>query len=131
METEILYIGNPPGNQWLVEIKAGLNQEVCIQVLSEDEAKHALLLNHFPIILIDSGSVDNVPSLIRALLEIFDEAKIIILSNTPTWHRALQAYQAGALDYFSKLLDKDKLFATLNRIIPLMTAVFPVAFLAR
>lgn len=88
-----------------------------VTVVSVDEALSEVHQQPFDLILIDAGSVEDLPLLISRLRHQAEQARIVVVTVSPTWKRARAALQAGAFDYVKISLDAGNLRHVLGGII--------------
>ena len=57
------------------------------------------------LILLDASSVTNIHTVIKNLLSLDSRHKIVVITSSPHWREARDAYRMGAFDYITKSLD--------------------------
>jgi DNA-binding NtrC family response regulator len=60
-------------------------------------------------ILVDPHQPDSLSQMVTMLCQRWPKVKLIIVTASPTWRRAVEALQAGAVDYIRQTLDEDRL----------------------
>jgi DNA-binding NtrC family response regulator len=63
----------------------------------------------YNIIIIDTTGVEHAPQLIECICAEQPSARIIVMTASPTWTRAREAFLAGAIDYTRKSLNPDEI----------------------
>jgi DNA-binding NtrC family response regulator len=60
-------------------------------------------------ILADPHQPDSLAQIITYVCQRWPQVKLVIVTTSPTWRRAREALQAGAVDYIRQTLDEDRL----------------------
>jgi len=69
------------------------------------------------IIVVDATDVASLPQLVRFIHDLIPEGKIIIVTATPTWKQAREAFHIGATDYIQKRYDKEEMANVLESVL--------------
>jgi DNA-binding NtrC family response regulator len=65
-------------------------------------------------IVADEEGPDNLTQFVSEVCQRWPIAKFILITASPTWRRAKEVLQAGAVDYIRQTLDEDRLRRELN-----------------
>lgn len=114
MQTGFLVIGDAQDVTWLQDALTALGAS---EVMSEEAARRCQTLQRYVLILIDTTSVPDYVSLIAYIRQHAPAAKVIIVTASPSWPYARDAFRAGAADYLSKAMRPRDLLATLVAIL--------------
>lgn len=115
MHQEFLLIGT--ADQWARVLERAVLPLGQLRVLDESAAVAQLDLRVYAAIIIDAGVVADAYALCQRVQVQRPGTRVIIVTASPTWQRARQAFQAGALDYVRKSLDETELH---NRIVAVL-----------
>ncbi len=88
-----------------------------LSVVDEPAALAGLAQQAYAAVIIDAGVVNDPYALTLQVCTQRPGTRVIIVTASPTWQRARQAFQAGALDYVRKSLDEAELH---NRIVAVL-----------
>ena len=91
-----------------------LGPSATLHIEREENAIKLILLNNYDLIIIDAAAVADVPLLIAHIRDQKPSTRVIVATASPTWTRAREAFQAGAIDYISKTLDKKEILLKLQ-----------------
>lgn len=75
------------------------------EIVNHDQALTMLNSQSCALIVVDAGSVDDVPQFISWILALQPEAHVVVVTTSPSWRQARAALQAGAKDYLKVSLD--------------------------
>jgi DNA-binding NarL/FixJ family response regulator len=104
MRYKFLLIGyreQSPAFHNLSEALAALGE---FQVVGEPEALDELQRAEYDMVILDAALLDNEMLMISEIRRRLPGMRIAVLTASPTWRRAREAIQAGAMDYISKIL---------------------------
>lgn len=73
------------------------------------DALDALCAARYDVAIIDASGVDELPELVARMRARQPRARIVIMTASPTWKRAREAFHAGATDYLGKSLDPEEI----------------------
>lgn len=76
-----------------------------------------IVKEEYDVVVIDAASVKEVEYLVSRLRAKKKNCRIVVITSSPTWQRARAAFEAGAMDYFSRSFDKTELLDTFRRIL--------------
>ena len=109
-----LLIHHPQNQHWVQLIQDTLTPLADVQLKTEKESYHLTNLNNYDLIMIDAAIESHVPQLIRHLHAKEPQARLIVMTASPTWRRAREVFRAGAIDYVRKSLDKEEILSTVQ-----------------
>lgn len=85
---------------WLKNLRRGLEPLGSLQIAEgEDDVIFNIRHQSFAAIIVDEHEVDDVPRLIKRIRDIQTDARIVIISEEPSWRNARNVLLAGATDY--------------------------------
>lgn len=79
-----------------------------------EEAMQKIVNSDYDLVIIDSLAVENVPQLVSAIRNQQPDTRVVVVTSSPTWRRARDAFYAGASDYIRKSYDSKELTAVLQ-----------------
>ena len=85
-----------------------------LEIVSADCAVNRVMARAYKAILVDASATDDFSLLTSRIRGQQPDARVLVITASPTWKRARDAFQAGATDYIRKTLSKDDLFAALQ-----------------
>lgn len=114
MEHRFLYI-YPKLNPAFVEVLANvLASYGKLEVISWSEL-NALDLNGFSLVFLDALILadpqgnDSLGQIVTYICQRWPQVKLVVVTASPTWRRAVEALQAGAVDYIRQSMDENHL----------------------
>lgn len=110
MQTTFLLISDREDSLWFQILARALVPLGELQVVSEKEAVQHILQHTYDAMIVDAAGVDDVSFLVSRLRAQQPQARIVVATASPTWRRAKEALQAGAMDYIRKSLSEKELF---------------------
>jgi DNA-binding NarL/FixJ family response regulator len=120
-----LLVGRKNGARWPLVLQRALSPLGELRVVPEEKAAQAVIQGKYDVIIIDAGGVRD-PTLLTAHLRAQrPEARIVVVTASPTWQRARQALQAGAADYIRKSLDEKELRSKIEAVLKIPPPVSP------
>lgn len=118
MSFRFLLVSREEETAWSPVLSQALAPLGTLETVSEKDATERIAQHGCnAIVIIDATVVDDVRSLVRRLRPLCPQARIIVATASPTWQRARDALQAGAVDYIRKSLDKEGLLAVMKDIL--------------
>lgn len=112
---DFLLVGDSVDRQWrdiLGEILTPLGR---LEVTGEQAADERLSERSRRAVIIDAGAVDNFALLTSRLRAHHPDARIIVVTASPSWEFAREAFRSGATDYLRKSVDRQELSLTLEQ----------------
>lgn len=110
MRYNFLLVGNREESPSFYNLSNALTALGELQVLPEEEAMQQIAHSRYDMVIIDAAILDSEMILISQILGQQPQSRILVLTASPTWRRAREALQAGAMDYLSKTMsEKDYL----------------------
>lgn len=103
-------------NQWCTLLRDVLAPLGSLEVIQEESAL-GCPQGCYDIIIIDAAGVREVPSMIACLRVEHPQAYVVVVTASPTWEQAREAFQAGAADYIRKSLHRGELLAVVREIL--------------
>lgn len=120
MEYRFLFIHSAENQSFGQTLKHVLAPYGTLEIVSWDELISSQT-DLYTLIFLDAGVLadttqadDNLPQFVSHVCQRFATAKVIVVTTSPTWRRARESLQAGAVDYIRQTLDEDRLRADLG-----------------
>jgi DNA-binding NtrC family response regulator len=121
-EKFFLLINESSDHYWHEVLERTLTSIGTLQISTGEDANVLEQLDRFDLIIVDATAVENMPLFVARIRSQRPEARIVVATASPTWTRAREAFQSGAIDYIRKSLDREELLgavqAALNKILP-------------
>lgn len=121
-ETRFLLVNGSDDHYWRQVFEAALVPLGVLRVGREDEAIELILQQTYDLITVDATVVKDVALLVSRIRAQRPDARVVVVTASPTWTRARDAFQAGAIDYVRKSLDREEILsmvkAALVKILP-------------
>jgi len=117
VQTTFLLISIQKETPWvdnIVNSLAGLGK---VKILTPRQAMQSISKSKFDAIIIDAGSTDDERLFISRARIKQPQACIVVITASPTWRRAREALQAGAMDYISKAMSERELPSAFKNIL--------------
>lgn len=118
MPIKFLLISRPEDTTWLQVLSQALAPLGAVEAVSEEEAAERIA--HYrcnAVAIVDAAAVEDVPALVSCLRRQCPESRIVVATASPTWQRARDAFQAGAVDYIRKSWDSKELLTAMKDIL--------------
>jgi len=125
MQATFLLISDRKESQWSQVLARALAPLGELQVVLEKEAVQHTLQHGYDTMIVDAAVIDDVPFLISRLRAQQPQARIVVVSASPTWERAREALLAGAMDYIHRSTSKEELVSTFENIIARVPPYWP------
>ena len=103
MNTNLLVVSNQRETAWLAILHEFLGTSGTLHIVSEAGAIGKISRTHYDLIVIDATTVQEPAKLVSRLREQRRDARIVVLTISPTWQEARDVLRAGAIDYFDSL----------------------------
>lgn len=107
-----LLVDNEQNHQWHAVLRDTLMPLGTLRVANEAEAVSLVMSAHFDLIIVDAA-VRSVPLLVARIRTQHPAGSIVVVAADPSWHKAREAFQAGASDYIAKTLDRSETFSSI------------------
>ena len=117
MKYSFLLIADKTESMWPLIVEQALSPLGIFRLISAQETAGQADDSHYDIIMIDSGMIRDPIKLISQLRAEQPQAKIIVATASPTWQRAREVLQAGAVDYIRKSLDQAQLKSKIEALL--------------
>ena len=112
-----LLISGGKETQWPMVLQRALAPLGKLRIVTEAEAVPVAVQSDCDVVIIDAGTVYDTALLTSRLRAERPEACVVVATASPTWQRAREALQAGAMDYFRTSLDEEELRSRILRAI--------------
>jgi DNA-binding NtrC family response regulator len=117
MKAKFLFISGTEGLYWLPILKDAADSLAVVDFEEKEKAVELILQQNYDIIFVDATVVDDIPALISGIKRYKHNANIVVVTATPTWTRAREAFYAGAIDYIYKSSSKSETLSALQTIL--------------
>jgi DNA-binding NarL/FixJ family response regulator len=88
-----------------------------LQVLPAEEAMQHILQREYDVVIIDAAAVGNEMLLVSRVRVQQPQARIVVVTASPTWRRAREALRAGAMDYIGKSLSEGEFLSAFKDVL--------------
>jgi DNA-binding response OmpR family regulator len=107
-QARFLLINGAHDQYWPAVLEAALAPLGILQIGLEQDAARLVQLGIYDLLIVDA-TIENVSLLIGRLRAQRPAPRIMVVTASPTWRRAREAFQAGAIDYVRKSIDTEEL----------------------
>ncbi|MBN1453344.1 MAG: hypothetical protein JW963_20180 [Anaerolineales bacterium] len=80
-----------------------------LEVATAEEAEERVREHDYVLIIEDAVHIEDENKLAKTLRCIKSDARIVIVTASPTWTRAREAFKSGVVDYLPRILDEERL----------------------
>jgi DNA-binding NtrC family response regulator len=102
---------------WVDNIVNSLTNLGKVKILSPRQAIQSLSKSKYNVVIIDAGSTDDERLFISRVRNKQPQTRVVVITASPTWRRAREVFQLGALDYISKAMSEQELLSTFKNIL--------------
>jgi DNA-binding NarL/FixJ family response regulator len=88
-----------------------------VAVFPPKEALEHLLVSKYDMVIIDATMLDSEMLLLSQIRARQPDARLLVLTASPTWRRARDVLKAGAMDYMSKSLSEKEYLDTFQELL--------------
>jgi signal transduction histidine kinase/CheY-like chemotaxis protein len=106
---DFVLVGDSNDPHWRDILKETLPPSVRLEVVGEHEAAGRLSERKCRAVIVDAGAVDNFALLTSQLRTRHPDARIIVVTASPSWEFAREAFRSGATDYLRKSVAREEL----------------------
>lgn len=114
-----LLVSDGQKTPWVRALQQALADLGQVDSVAPDQAMEALVRNPYCMVLVDAGRVKDVASLTSSLRAHQAELRVVVFTASPTWQRAREVLQAGAMDYCRKTLDEREIRSVVESVLEL------------
>lgn len=112
-----LLVGAQEDSPWALVLADALAPWASLHVVPKDKVLQVLGQAKYDLIIVDATRVEQVSTLVAHLYDRYPHMPVVVGTMSPTWRRAREAIQAGAVDYIRKSLNKEGTWRTLSAIL--------------
>ena len=105
----VLLINGSYDHHWAEILQGALSPLATLQIAREEDAYKLLSTTKCDLVMIDAAAVRDIPLLIARIRTQQPNIRTIVATSSPTWSRAREAFQAGAMDYIKKSFDIEEI----------------------
>lgn len=109
MQGHFLLINGSREPYWLQVLQDALTSLGVLHIGASADAIQHLLKDEYDSIIVDATAVDDAPALVTSIRARRPSARVVVVTASPTWRRAREAFQAGAVDYIPKSMNSEDL----------------------
>ena len=95
-------------HHWCQLLQGALAPLGSLEIQCEEAALRCLSQNCYDLVIVDASTIRDVLQLVYRLRNHQPGTRIVIVSASPTWLRAREAFRAGAMDYIRKSMNREK-----------------------
>jgi DNA-binding NtrC family response regulator len=116
-QNKFLLVSIQKESVWVDNIVNSLTDFGKVKILSPRQAIQSLSKSKYNIVIIDAGSTDDERLFISRVRNKQPQTRVVVITASPTWRRAREVFQLGALDYISKAMSEQELLSTFKNIL--------------
>lgn len=117
MKEEFLLITGADGHYWYPILQEALAQFGTLHIGSLDAPGAGSRDGRYSLIIVDASASDDLAHAVARLRTEQPSARTVVVTISPTWRRAREAFQAGAVEYIRKSISLRELRTTFERIL--------------
>jgi len=119
-----LLIGGSPQAPWARALRQALSTMGDLYAVPEEDAVRSVAESRYDVVMVDAGAVQEATRIVYLLRATRADLRVVVFTSSPTWRRAREAYQAGAVDYVRKSLEAEQIRATIESALELPLPAF-------
>lgn len=112
-----LLINGSRDDYWHEMLKQVLAPLGTLHIGTEERTLSLVQTYAYDLLIIDATIVENAPLVVARILVQQPDARIIVVTASPTWRRAREVFQAGAMDYIRKSLDRREILSAVRVVL--------------
>jgi DNA-binding response OmpR family regulator len=112
----MVLLGTTIDHYWQNALREALTPLGRLDVMTPEQVAASGLDGKYDLVAVDATHVEDVEQFVSRLRAECPERRIVVLSAAPTWQSARAAFEAGAMDYLPKDLDKRNLLKTFREL---------------
>lgn len=113
----MLLISSPQERHWHRLVKEALSPLGELDITSEKDWQEHIRRQSYALIIIDASLAINPVYIVRQLRISQPEARIVVMTDAPSWKQARELFYAGAADYLLKLSSPQELLAAFRAVL--------------
>lgn len=109
--------------QWQEALPGALESIGDVEIAFDEDSgleqiRHAIKTHQpYAVMIVDLYATTDMRRLIAQILEEQCNAGVVVASAAPTWRRAKEAFEAGAIDFINKTLNKEDLLGIFRNVL--------------
>ena len=116
--TQFLLVNGSSDGFWKKKLEKALYELGSLEIMSyNNQDLEKAYDSRFGMIILDATVVEDIDKVVFSLRSRHPNCRIVVITASPTWQRARQAFEAGAIDYLSKSLSLEELRETFAQIL--------------
>lgn len=116
MSKNVLLIGGQPDSAFVTAVRKAALPLGKLDLVAPSALEH-VNREDYDLILVDAAETTEVAELIASIHRRIPGIPIVVLTNSPTWELAREAFLAGATDYLTRSLDVNTLRAAFSEVL--------------
>jgi DNA-binding NarL/FixJ family response regulator len=109
-----LLIGGSQNSYWQNVLKETLAPLGHLQVVGEESVIDLIAQINYAAVIVDAGNVEDSALLTCRIRAQCPQTRVIIVTASPRWNLAREAFQSGATDYIYRSADRDELILSIK-----------------
>jgi len=125
MRTRFLLIGHREESLSFQNLAGALADLGDLEILPEKEAMQYVLQRRYDVVIVDAAAVKDEALLVARVRAQQPDTRIVVITSSPTWRRAREVLQAGAMDYVSKSLSQSEFLGVFKDVLSRTPSPWP------
>lgn len=118
MSVSFFLVSHEEETAWPLVLGQALTSLGTLETVPEKDAVERIAQRQCdPVVIVDAAVVQDLELLISRLRLQCPKARVIVATASPTWRRAREAFQAGAMGYIRKLWDREAILIAVKDIL--------------
>jgi len=117
MPPRFLLISRGEGSTWSRTLAQAVTSLGGLELVTEKLPFERATQTPYDIIFVDASAVPDTVFLISRLRQQCPQARVVVVTASPTWQQARDAFHSGATDYIRKTLNRKEILAVMKDIL--------------
>lgn len=110
-----LLVGDPEDSCFWATLQRVLETRGDIEIVTAKRAIEMIVANAFQAVFVDATAVEHFVDLVANIRRVKSNTNVIVMTASPNWELAREAFMSGATDYIVKSLDEGQFGPEIHR----------------
>jgi DNA-binding NtrC family response regulator len=117
MKRAFVLITDDEEDAWAQELVGILRPLGELKIVQQGDFSAQGLSSMCELVIIDATSVRHISDLVAELRQCNPQRRVVVMTASPRWQSAREAFEAGAQDYLSKNVSSDKVLSNIRAVL--------------